>query len=279
MGFIHVVYMKSLILLIIALLSPFANYSQISETYSKTDQLRTICSSTSLLFATMIFDTIGQRIELKYIEGMKRDRAIQIMSTVKEYYITQSAYPEKVKDGWHTIVAMNNTDFCEQRKVLVENNLVTKYVIDDWILKDIAKPSQILACRSSILLNDEGRNGEMLDLYFLDFMIDQNSFATPPVDPGTISFWSDGISGGKIVIYVDEVFKGELDSHFKKRIPDCGQTGTLTFEYKSGSHDFRALNKKNVWRGTINIRPGDCSLQKLSESNNTVSGYKQSAGK
>jgi hypothetical protein len=273
-GYTHFIIMKSLILLVVGLLSPFANYSQINESYLKNDQIRTQCSSTSLLFATMIFDTIGHRLELKYIEGMKRDRAIQIMSTVKEFYNSQSTYPERVKDGWHTVVAMNNTDFCEERKVFVENNLVTNYVIDDWLFKDILSPAQIQDCRSSVLINDDGRNDEMLDLYFLDYLIDQNSCATPPVGSGTISFWSDGVQGGKIVIYIDGRFIGELDSHFKKSIPDCGQTGTLTIEDKSGIHDFRAVNKKNVWRGSIKINHNDCVLQELLESNNTASGYK-----
>ena len=59
-----------------------------------------------------------------------------MMNQVKAYYSSLTSYPEKISDGWHKVISMNNYDFCAERKVYVSNNKITKYVIDDWMKKN-----------------------------------------------------------------------------------------------------------------------------------------------
>lgn len=108
----------------------------------------------------------------------------------------------------------------------------------------------------------------------MDYLIDPYAVTAPPTVAGKASFWAHpDIDGGPVIIYVDQEYKGKL-THMEESVPECGQEKTLTFEDAQGTYEYKAYNDKNVWRGTIVIYPGECTLQILSESNTTVEGYK-----
>jgi hypothetical protein len=178
------------------------------------------------------------------------------------------------------VIAINYSNICREAKARVEDNKVTSYVIDNYQEKELQSSASISKCKSSIELTKEKDEKSKtyerkLDLYFMDYLIDPAVRATSPVLPGKVTFWVDPeVDGRVVIVYVDEEYKGKLTKEYHDTMPECGQKYTLTFEESSGPHEFRAYNDKNVWRGTLTIYPGECTLQILSEENTTVKGYK-----
>jgi len=203
-------------------------------------------------------------------EQLKKEKAIGLMNQVKSYYNSLNSYPEKISNGWHKVISMNNYDFCEERKVYVENNRVTKYVIEDWLNKKISYPANINKGKAMLqLVDDDGSNGDMVELYFLEYINNPNSYATAPVGSGKVSFWTNWKRSGNMKLYFDGMYVGTFTSYFENGAPVCGQTGTLTVEYKPGTYSFEAVSEGGFstkrWSGTVTIRAGGCSLQGLTK--------------
>lgn len=187
-----------------------------------------------------------------------------MFSQVKAYYNSLTTYPDIIPDGWHKVISTNNYDFCEERKVYVSNNKVIIYVIDDWLEKIIMDPNTISKAKSMTQLKEiNGTNGDMVELYFLEFINNPNTNTSPPVGSGKICFWSNKKGGGNTNIYVEGEYIGELTSYFSEGEPICGQLGTVMFEYKPGTYSYKATNKNSTWSGTVTIYAGSCRLQGL----------------
>ena len=95
------------------------------------------------------YDLLLKALEMKQAryerdEQAKKERAISLSNQTKEYYNSLTSFPEQIKDGWHTVIVSNNYDICGERKVYVESNKVTKYVIDDWYNKDLSFSANII---------------------------------------------------------------------------------------------------------------------------------------
>lgn len=203
-------------------------------------------------------------------EQMKKEKAIGMMSQVKSYYNSLQTYPEKIPDGWHKVISMNNYDFCEERKVYVSNNQVTKYVIEDWMEKSVSYPTTINKAKAIIQLKeDDGTTGEMVELYFLEYINNPNSYTSPPVGSGKISFWTSWKNSGNMELYFDGMYVGKFKSYFPDGSPNCGQQGTITLTYKPGTYSFRAVSEggwsTKTWEGTVTIYAGGCQLQGLTK--------------
>ena len=112
-------------------------------------------------------------------EQIQKEKIKNLINQVKSYYSSVSAFPEKINDGWHKVISTNNYDFCEERKVYISNNKVTKYIIDDWIEKKVSYSSVVYKAKSMLqLIEDNGSNGDMVDLYFIEDISNPNSRIT-----------------------------------------------------------------------------------------------------
>jgi len=199
-------------------------------------------------------------------EQMRKEKVKNLIEQVKTYYNSVTSFPEKLNDGWHKVISTNNYDLCQERKVYISNNKIIKYVIDDWAEKRISYSSVVYKAKSMIqLINDDGSNGDMLEIYFIEDISNPNVYVSSPVGSGKVSFWSSVKRGGAISIYIEDTYIGEINSYFSEGAPNCGQSGTLLFEYKPGTYKYKATNDNLTWSGTITISAGDCSLKGLSK--------------
>jgi len=201
---------------------------------------------------------------------IRQERAVGMMNQVKSYYNSLNQFPNTINNGWHNVISMNNYDFCEQRKVYVENNKVTKYVIDDWDERPISYSLLINKGKTILqLLNDEGEKGDTIELYFLEYLNNPNSFAKPPIGSGKVSFWTNWKRSGNMELYFDGNYAGKFTSFFENGSPFCGQQGTITIKYKPGTYEFRVVSEGNfatkTWKGNITITPNGCFLQGLTK--------------
>ena len=214
------------------------------------------------------YDLLLKALEMKQVqyeknEQIKKEKTIGMMSQVKAYYNSLNVFPDKISDGWHKVISMNNYDFCEERKVYVSNNQVTKYVIDDWKKKTISYPVTINKAKAIVqLIEDDGTTGDIVELYFLEYINNPNSYTSSPLVSGKVSFWSSAKRTGDINIYVEGDYIGKLTSYFQSS-PNCGQNETLSFEFKPGIYNYKAICDKGNWSGTIRINSDDCTLHEL----------------
>ena len=119
------------------------------------------------------------------------------------------------------------------------------------------------------LVNEGERNNEMVDIYFLEDINNPNTYTTPPVGSGKISFYTSWKRSGNMELYFDGKYVGKFTSYFDNGSPVCGQEGTLTVTYKPGTYNFRAVSEggwsTKTWEGTVTIYSGGCQLQGLTK--------------
>jgi len=196
-----------------------------------------------------------------YYENLK-EVSMSRLRQVQSFYNSANSYPSIIKNGWHIVCATNNYNFCEQRKVFVENNKVTKYVIDDWKIEAVVNSSSVQKCKALIRLYDSDDHDD-LEVYFLDAISNPNGNSTPPVQSGKVSFYTT-FNRGNVDIYVEDLYIGTLKSYFNdSQKPLCGQNGTVIFENKPGTYKYEAVSNNATWSGTITIYSNTCSSFKL----------------
>ena len=142
------------------------------------------------------YDLLIKALEMKQAqyerdEQQKKEKAVGMMSQVKAYYNSLTTFPDKISDGWHKVISMNNYDFCQERKVYVVDNKITKYVIDDWMEKSFSYSPVINKAKAmGQLVNDDGSSADMVELYFLEYINNPNAVTSTPTGSGKISFWT-----------------------------------------------------------------------------------------
>lgn len=193
-------------------------------------------------------------------EEVEREKAINRMNQIINYYNDAKSLPINIKDGWHLVFAMNNYDFCDQRKVYVENNKITKYVIDDWSHRTVTYSLPIQYAKTSIKLKEA--DDELLNIFFVEAINNPNVTAAPPIKAGKINFFTN-YRKGQIDVFVEGYFIGTIKKSFKEGTPSCGQDGTVVYENKPGTYNYVAKSSRHTWKGTITISGSSCSSKKL----------------
>lgn len=200
----------------------------------------------------------------------ERQRVLSKMKQTVNQYLSFSTYPEKIKNGWHKVVIMDNFNFCDERKVYVSNNRITKYVIDNWDERVVTFSGNIDKGRGIVKIkyptNDE--SGYM-DVFFIEVISNPYSTASTPLQPGKISFWTNWKRSGNLKLYFDGKYVGTFTSYFENGTPSCGQQGTITITYKPGNYHYRAESEggfgTTYWEGNVTIYSGQCNLKGLAK--------------
>lgn len=216
---------------------------------------------------TQYYALLQQIVDNKQAE-LDKQREIDYQNTLgriqqaKSLYSSLSNFPTSVKDGWHNVIATNGYDFCQERKVYVSNNKITKYVIDDWSNRVVDIANSIENGKSNLKLQNVDY---YLDIFFFDYIFDQTSSTSTPKSSGKISFYTNFKRAGQVDIYLEGTFIGTLTSYFNEGEPNCGQSGTVTFEYKPGTYNYTASSDNYTWSGSITIYENNCRLHGLTK--------------
>lgn len=120
----------------------------------------------SVNYATQIFNSLSKAIE----EFHERKNKINAKKAqIKEYYHSLKPYLKNINDGWHNVIAMDNNDFCETRKVYVTNNSIETYLNGEGnsIKFNYGK---IIDGKSMIELIFENGVKNMVDIYFIEVL-------------------------------------------------------------------------------------------------------------
>jgi hypothetical protein len=120
----------------------------------------------SVNYATQIFNKLSKGIE-EFNERKNKVNAKK--AQVKEYYNSLKPYLKNIDDGWHNVMAMDNDNFCDTRKVYVSNNSIITYLNGEGnsIKFNYGK---IVDGKSMIeLIFDDGVK-QMLEIYFIEVL-------------------------------------------------------------------------------------------------------------
>ena len=134
----------------------------------------------------------------------ERQIALSKMKQTVNQYLSFSNYPDKIQNGWHNIVAMDNYNFCDERKVFVENNQITKYVINDFSERPITFSGNIDKGRGIIKIRyPNNEESGYLDVFFIESISNPSSITSEPQKSGQISFWTDWKRANTMVLYME----------------------------------------------------------------------------
>ena len=76
---------------------------------------------------------------------------------------------------------MNNYDFCDERLVYVKNNKISMYYIESDNPREVIFSTTINNAKSHIRIKSyDGWTSEILDIYFIENILDPSSKATSP---------------------------------------------------------------------------------------------------
>lgn len=225
----------------------------------------------SSLLETMKYVNELERAEFERNREKEKNRMASKMLQTKSIYSNFKKFPLKITDGWHNVIATNNYDFCDDRKVYVSNNQVTRYIIDDWEERAVTFSNTISQGKGLIKnKRPDGAETEYLEIYFLDFCLNPDTHTSPPIKPGKVTFWTSWKKANTITLYIEGFELGTF-THYFDSSPSCEQQGTISFVYKPGTYKYQAvgttaLGKQLNWEGSITLKEGSCIMQGLSKN-------------
>lgn len=79
----------------------------------------------------------------------------------------------------------------------------------------------------------------------------------------TQRIWKAFSSGGKIEVWVEGVYIGKIQHYFDAKEPLCAQDGTLVYENRPGTYNFKAEGSSRTWNGTFTIGANGCRKKEL----------------
>ena len=219
----------------------------------------------ALAYKQRQYDLAIQQAQYQQAEAdrIRKEKATILKQQIESYYNGLSSYPKSLTNGWYKVFATNNYDFTEERKVYVENNTITRYVVDNWANRTVTSSFPISNGKTNIKLSSAN---DLLTIYFLEAIANPNAYTSPPENTGKVTFWTN-FSKDYIDISVEGNYIGTLKSNFSSESgPNCGQdSGTVIFEYKSGTYNYTAKSSNYSWNGTITVTENGCSKMRLNK--------------
>ncbi len=208
-------------------------------------------------FSNILSENLNNKRERQRLE-QARQQAVAKLKIIKDQYESYESYPEKINDGWHSAIATDNINFCKEVKVLIDDNRITKFVIDNYIPLNFRVLGEIKDAKNVVTINNfNGEQLNIVELYFL-YDIDELTIVSEPLQPGYVCFWSDIKNYDDILLDND----GERMERFSVRFesePDCFENGMVCRIMKPGTYSYLARGKGMIsWEDTFEIKENQC---------------------
>ncbi|HTC01399.1 MAG TPA: hypothetical protein VK705_12025 [Ferruginibacter sp.] len=218
------------------------------------------------IFAGVWQESVRNRKESEMYDR-EEEHSIEKLAAIKTQYNGYTSYPDSITEGWHNVIVTDNVNFCKNAKVLVKDNKVQDFVIDDWIHVPVLSMGSQHIKKGFITLSMQDFNGEQLaimDTYFV-YDLDAPAITTTPSQPGYICFWSNESRYYQIIIKVEDERLDNLTQQYENE-PPCFSKGMVCRMYKPGVYNFIALGRgSKKWRGAFRIKSGMCTRYKLGD--------------
>lgn len=233
-------------------------------------------------------DRLIKSKEKKEEQRQMRERMSKQARDVRDYHASFDAYPDKVSDGWHSVVIVGGEEYIGDRKVLVEKSRVKRMVWDNWMEEELTFSGPIVEAMAGIRIKGgEGPLGGMVDVYFMNSLGDEPATADAPLKPGRVSFWTSMKDKelGKIYITFEDAIFGPFTEHRDwDKSPECGGTQQINVVYKPGIYSFKGVRKsstsayaqqRTLMEGKVEITEEGCTMIEIFEPGKRQKGPKK----
>lgn len=190
------------------------------------------------------------------------------LRNLRERYTSHSGYPESIQDGWHLVMVTDNFNYCSEAKVLVEDNEIKKFYIDNFYPITIKKLGSSKIRNGRVSINITPREGvdDSVEVFFI-YDLDQPFIVERPLRPGYISIYSDLSSAKHIEVWIDDNAYGELSGRVETT-PDCVGENTMALIFRPGKYHVKALGKGSIkWNLDLIVKEDECLLLNLNKEN------------
>lgn len=208
-------------------------------------------------FSNILWANLRNKKEQQRIE-LAKQQSIGKMGILKSQYSEYESYPEKIIDGWHSAIATDNMNFCKDVKVLVKDNKIIRFVIDNYIPINFMSTGEIKNAKNVITLKNF--NGEQLNIVEIMFLydIEEQRIVPEPIKPGYVCFWSDIKNYRDILLDFDGKRMERLSVRFVSE-PDCFGKGMICRILKPGTYTYLARGKGAIsWADTFEVKENMC---------------------
>jgi hypothetical protein len=217
-------------------------------------------------FSNILSENLNNKRERQRVEQAKQ-QSVAKLAIIKTQYESYDSYPDTINDGWHSAIASDNLNFCKEVKVLIKDNKVTKFVIDNYIPLNFRALGEIKDAKNVVTLNNF--NGEQLNIVKLYFVydIEEPTIVPEPLQPGYVCFWSDMKGYDDILLDLDNERMERLSVRFESE-PGCFENGMVCRILKPGTYSYLARGKGTIhWEDTFEIKENQCLKIRLGRRN------------
>ncbi|MBK8228116.1 MAG: hypothetical protein IPK70_13205 [Flavobacteriales bacterium] len=191
-------------------------------------------------------------------QALRAQQSMAKLNMIKGQYASYPEYPEAIVDGWHNVVVTDNMNFCSNAKVLVKDNRIIKFVVNECVPLNFLAMSPIRNGKTIITLR--GANNDQLNIievYFL-FDLDEPVLVDKPEQPGYVCFWTTSQSYDKVHLKLDGQWMEKMTVEFDD-MPDCFSNGMVCRILKPGTYSYMAQRSGGAdSQGTFEVRKNEC---------------------
>lgn len=213
-------------------------------------------------FTNVFVENIRSKREQERVANTRK-KSLAKLNIVKQQFSEYEVLPEQITDGWHRAIATDNINFCKDVKVLVKNNKIIKFVIDNYVPLNFMEIRGIKNAKGLVTLNHfNGEELNIVEIYFF-YDLEEQKIVSDPIKPGFVCFWSDMKNYEKIQITFNTVRMKNLSVQFESE-PECFSNGTVCRILEPGFYSYIALGKGSInWKGTFEVEENMCIKVRL----------------
>lgn len=233
-------------------------------------------------------DRLIKSKEEKDRQAAERERMRSQTKNMRDYYGSFEAYPERISDGWHSVVILGGDEYIGDRKVFVESGRVKSMIWDDWMPEELTFSGPIVKAMAGVRIKGgTGPLGGMVDVYFMNSLGESPVMAEPPMQPGRVTFWTSAgdYDLGKIHVIFEDAGFGPFVEHRAWDDPaSCGDNQQINVVYKPGVYKYKVVRKsgamsysfsRTLMEGKIEITEGGCELVEVYDPRKKQKGPKK----
>lgn len=208
-------------------------------------------------FANILKENQRSKREQQKLENA-REQSRAKLSIIRTQYDSYTEYPEQISDGWHGAIATDNMNFCKDVKVLVKNNRIERFVIDNSIPINFSTTGSINNAKCVITLQNFNKEQlNIVEVYFL-YDIESQNIVQKPINPGFVCFWSDLKNYDDIILFIDGITTEKIKARHMSE-PDLFSDGCVIRILKPGMYNYRALGRGAIdWEDSFEVKSGKC---------------------
>ena len=208
-------------------------------------------------FSNILWGHLNNKKEQQRL-AQARQQSLAKLNIIKTQFSNYESYPETITDGWHSAIASDNINFCKDVKVLIKDNRITRFVIDNYIPINFMATGKIKNAKNVVTLkNFNGEQLNIVEVFFL-YDIEESRIVPEPLKPGYVCFWSDIKNYKDILLDFDNKRMERFSVRFNSE-PDCFSNGMICRILKPGTYSYLARGKGAIsWEDTFEVKENQC---------------------